>query len=149
MALAALFAGGGPRLPPGSSSSITPKPKPATAKILRDEIETASELQEAIGLSAAGNGKLVIIAFVASFAPPCEVVVADLKKLKGSVKTFEVFTVDAASPKGSVLADAAGIEATPTLRFFVKGKQVHTMTTVDMSNLIFPFVIKWSKKAQK
>jgi thioredoxin-like negative regulator of GroEL len=146
--LAALFGGGGPRLPGGPPGFALPGPRaqaPPAAPAVKDEAETPQELQAAIERST--TDRLVIVVFVTSFAPPCVTVVKDLLKMKPSLSNLEVVTVDTASAKGLALGDAAGIEATPTLRFFVKGKQVHTMTTTSQ-DLIHPFVVKWAKKAQ-
>jgi len=147
-ALAALFAGGGPRMPGnGPPGFVLPKPKQSAqiSDVAKDVAETPQELQSSIERSS--TDRLIIVAFVTSFAPPCETVVRYLKKLQSSLSNLEIVTVDAATPKGSALADAAGVEATPTLRFFSKGKRVHTMTTTSL-DLIYPFVVKWSKKAQ-
>jgi hypothetical protein len=151
MALAALFANRAanpgapphvaiPRSPPKQVKPLAPKPQAASY------IETQNALKEAVVLSV--DSKLVIIAFVVPFAPPCDEVLRYLQNLQKSLGNLEVFKVDCCSAKGSILADAHSIEATPTLRFYVGDKQVHTMTTISQ-DLIHPFVVKWSKKAQR
>jgi len=98
-------------------------------------------------VDAAPPDRLVIVVFVTSFAPPCEIVLQDLKNMSKSLKNVMVCQVDTCTNNGGALADEHGIEATPTLRFYVGGKQVHSMTAVS-KDLILPFVMKWSKKAK-
>jgi thiol-disulfide isomerase/thioredoxin len=128
-----------------------PKPSPINAPP-SDDVSTPQQLAAAIARSegevaAGGGGRLVVLCFVTSFAPPCIAVLASLKKLQTAVGNVEVYTVAVDTPGGGSLADTHGVEVTPTLHLHVQGQMVHEMRTVSL-DLIHPFVLKWSKKAK-
>mmetsp|Transcript_53955 Transcript_53955/g.108488 ORF Transcript_53955/g.108488 Transcript_53955/m.108488 type:complete len:151 (-) Transcript_53955:239-691(-) len=147
MALAALFANraANPGAPPHISVAKSAPKAQVPPPSISEYIDSEANLQAAVDRSL--DSRLVILAFVVSFAPPCDTALANIQTLQTRIDNLEVVKVDCASLKGSLIADGHGIEATPTLRFYVGGKQVHTMTTISQ-DLIHPFVVKWSKKAQ-
>ncbi len=120
--------------------SAAGKQQATGARNAMEEILTAQSLTSAIESS---GDQLVIVAFVQSFAPPCDTVLDQLKSLSASLGNLKLLKVNV--DVATALADANGIEAVPTLRFFVNGTQVHSMTTVSRE-IIHPFVVKWSKK---
>jgi len=146
MALAALFAN---RMAPSGPSR---GPVPSLQKALpdsppKDEVSTPQQLAVAIERSVGDAERLIVVAFVTSFAPPSAAVVASLKKLQQTLANVEVYTVSVDSPGGGALADEHAIVVTPTIRLYVQSKIVHEMRTISQ-DLIHPFVLKWSKKAK-
>jgi hypothetical protein len=153
MALAALFAN---RAAPdganggrGGPALSLPKPPPIN-KPPSDELSAPQQLASAIARSDGavdGSGRLVVVCFVISFAPPCIAVLDGLKKLQTAMGNVEVYRVAVDKPGGGALADTHGVQVTPTMQLYVHGQLVHEMRTISQ-DLIHPFVLKWSKKAK-
>jgi activator of HSP90 ATPase len=140
MALASLFANKN-----SVSSSLPRVCHPQKCQDDFDEIDSVQSFQGAIDRSK--KGRLLIILFSTSFSLSSETVLKDLRSMQTSISCLDISAVFVDSPAGSLLADKHKIEATPTLRFYLEGNQVHSMTTVSQ-DIIYPFVSKWSKKAR-
>lgn len=140
--LAALFAKRGPP-PAGVVGGVA---KPSKQDVLPSDgstdITTSKALQDCI--NCGGCDRLVIVAFVISFSPPCDMVMKELKDLQQQCGNIDLVRVPV--DLAPSLADSHAIEATPTLLFFIESKQVHALTTAKLE-VLSSVVAKWSKRA--
>ena len=74
--------------------------------------------------------KLVVVDFTASWCPPCQMIAPKYEEHAGAVKDYaSLYKVDV--DENEEAAQAAGIEAMPTFKFYKGGAEVHMIRGAD------------------